>query len=98
MPGAGKSTEITSWLTQLAPSPAVQFALADGKNAGEFDDFEARAYVMAGDDLDEVIDLLERQHGLMTDRLAAVRSGARRQERLACRPVRGVAPGGHRAR
>jgi DNA segregation ATPase FtsK/SpoIIIE, S-DNA-T family len=74
MPGAGKSTEITSWLTQLAPSPAVQFALADGKNAGEFDDFSDRAYVMAGDDLDEVIDLLEKQHGLMTDRLASVRS------------------------
>ena len=73
MPGAGKSTELTSWLTQLAPSPAVQFALADGKNAGEFDDFEARAYVMAGDDLDQVIDLLEKQHTLMTDRLAAVR-------------------------
>lgn len=74
MPGAGKSTEITSWLTQLAPSPAVQFALADGKNAGEFDDFSDRAYVMAGDDLDEVINLLERQHSLMTDRLAVVRS------------------------
>ena len=73
MPGAGKSTEITSWITQLAPSPAVQFALADGKNAGEFDDFEDRAYVMAGDDLDEVVDLLERQHTLMTDRLASVR-------------------------
>ena len=73
MPGAGKSTELTSWLTQLAPSPAVQFALADGKNAGEFDDFADRAYVMAGDDLDEVIDLLERQHTLMTDRLASVR-------------------------
>lgn len=74
MPGSGKSTEITSWLTQLAPSPAVQFALVDGKNAGEFDDFRDRAYVMAGDDLDEVIGLLERQHALMTDRLAAVRS------------------------
>ena len=73
MPGSGKSTEITSWLTQLAPSPAVQFALVDGKNAGEFDDFRDRAYIMAGDDLDEVIDLLERQHTLMTDRLAAVR-------------------------
>lgn len=73
MPGSGKSTEITAWLAQLAPSPAVQFALADGKNAGEFDDFSGRAYVMAGDDLDQVIDLLERQHALMTDRLAAVR-------------------------
>lgn len=74
MPGSGKSTEITAWLTQLARSPAVQFALVDGKNAGEFDDFADRAYVMAGDDLDEVIDLLEKQHALMTDRLAAVRS------------------------
>ncbi len=74
MPGSGKSTELTSWLTQLAPSDSVQFALADGKNAGEFDDFADRAYVMAGDDLDQVIDLLEKQHTLMTDRLAAVRS------------------------
>ena len=74
MPGSGKSTEITSWLTQLAPSPAVQFALADGKSAGEFDDFADRAYRMAGDDLDQVVDLLEAQHTLMTDRLAAVRS------------------------
>ena len=74
MPGAGKSTEITSWLARFSGSPAVQFALIDGKNAGEFDDFADRAWAMAGDDLDEVIDVLEKQHGLMTDRLAAVRS------------------------
>jgi S-DNA-T family DNA segregation ATPase FtsK/SpoIIIE len=73
MPGSGKSTELTSWLAQLAPSPAVQFALADGKNAGEFDDFADRAWRMAGDDLDDVVDMLEAQHALMTDRLAAVR-------------------------
>jgi S-DNA-T family DNA segregation ATPase FtsK/SpoIIIE len=73
MPGAGKSTELTAWLTQLAPSPAVQFALADGKGAGEFGDFADRAWLMAGDDLDDVVQLLEAQHALMTDRLAAVR-------------------------
>lgn len=73
MPGAGKSTEITAWLAQLAPSAAVQFALADGKNAGEFDDFEPRAYAMAGDDLDQVLDVLETQHAIMTARLASVR-------------------------
>src|SRR5262249_49652592 len=73
MPGSGKSTEITGWLAQLAPSPAVRFARADGKNAGEFDDFTDRAWRMAGDDLDDVVSLLEEQHALMTDRLAAVR-------------------------
>lgn len=74
MPGAGKSIEITSWLTQLAPSPAVQLALLDGKGAGEFDDFRPRAYAMAGDDLDQALEVLEAQHELMTERLASVRS------------------------
>lgn len=73
MPGSGKSTEITSWLTQLAPSPAVQLTLLDGKGAGEFADFEPRACAMAGDDLDQALDVLEAQHALMTDRLASVR-------------------------
>jgi DNA segregation ATPase FtsK/SpoIIIE, S-DNA-T family len=73
MPGAGKSTEVTLWLVQLSPCVDVQFALIDGKGAGEFDDFADRAYAMAGDDLDEALGVLEMQHGLMTDRLACIR-------------------------
>lgn len=74
MPGAGKSTEITSWLARFSGSPAVQFALLDGKGAGEFDDLAPRAWLTGGDDLDEALGILEAVHGLMTDRLAAVRT------------------------
>jgi DNA segregation ATPase FtsK/SpoIIIE, S-DNA-T family len=74
MPGSGKSTEITSWLTQLAPSPFVQHVNLDGKGAGEFADFEPRAWLTEGDNLDGALDKLETVHALMTDRLACVRS------------------------
>jgi DNA segregation ATPase FtsK/SpoIIIE, S-DNA-T family len=73
MPGAGKSTEITAWQVQLAPSPAVQFVNLDGKGAGEFDDFVPRVWLTGGDDLDEALGILEIVHGLMTDRLGCVR-------------------------
>jgi DNA segregation ATPase FtsK/SpoIIIE, S-DNA-T family len=73
MPGAGKSTEVTSWQMQLAPSPAVQFVNLDGKGADEYRDFEPRAWLTGGDDLDEALGILETVHGLMTDRLACVR-------------------------
>ena len=73
IPGSGKSATITSWLTQLAPSPAVQFALIDGKGCGEFDDVAPRAWLTGGDDLDEALGILETVHGVMTDRLACVR-------------------------
>ena len=74
MPGSGKSTEITSWLTQLAPHPDVQNVNLDGKGAGEFDDFDARAWLSEGDNLDAVLDKLETVHALMTARLATVRA------------------------
>jgi len=73
MPGGGKSTEVTSWQVQLAPSPAVQFVNLDGKGADEYRDFEPRAWLTGGDDLDEALGILEIVHGLMTDRLACVR-------------------------
>jgi S-DNA-T family DNA segregation ATPase FtsK/SpoIIIE len=72
-PGGGKSQGITSWETQLAPSPAVQFANVDGKGAGEFDDFEPRAWITAGDDMDRMLDVLEQLTGLMYARLGTVR-------------------------
>jgi S-DNA-T family DNA segregation ATPase FtsK/SpoIIIE len=72
-PGGGKSQAITSWLTQLAPSPAVQFATVDGKGAGEFDDFADRAWLTAGDGMEQCLDALEQLTKLMYARLAAVR-------------------------
>jgi DNA segregation ATPase FtsK/SpoIIIE, S-DNA-T family len=72
-PGGGKSQVITSWETQLAPSPAVQFANVDGKGAGEFDDFTPRAWVTCGDSMDRFLATLESLSGLMYDRLRVVR-------------------------
>jgi DNA segregation ATPase FtsK/SpoIIIE, S-DNA-T family len=72
-PGGGKSQAITSWETQLAPSPAVQFANVDGKGAGEFDDFAPRAWVTCGDSMDRFLATLESLSGLMYDRLRVVR-------------------------
>ena len=73
MPGAGKSTELTSLLTQLAPHEGVQIITIDGKGAGEFDDFDSRAWMTQGDDLDNALAVLEEVHDLMTARLATVR-------------------------
>ena len=73
MPGAGKSTQLTSWLTQWAPLGNVQFVTLDGKNAGEFDDFDPRAWMTQGNDLDNALAMLEEIHDLMTARLATVR-------------------------
>jgi DNA segregation ATPase FtsK/SpoIIIE, S-DNA-T family len=72
-PGGGKSQGITSWETQLAPSPAVQFVNVDGKGAGEFDDFEPRAWITAGDSMDRMLDVLDQLTTLMYERLATVR-------------------------
>ena len=72
-PGGGKSQAITSWETQLAPSPAVQLANVDGKGAGEFDDFADRAWITAGDDMDRMLAVLDELTGLMYERLATVR-------------------------
>jgi DNA segregation ATPase FtsK/SpoIIIE, S-DNA-T family len=72
-PGGGKSQAIASWETQLAPSPGVQFVNVDGKGAGEFDDFESRAWITAGDSMEKMLAVLEMLTGLMYGRLAAVR-------------------------
>lgn len=72
-PGGGKSQAITSWLCQLAPSPAVQFATLDGKGGDEFSDFAPRAWITAGDSVDGALDVLEQLSALMYDRLRIVR-------------------------
>ena len=72
-PGGGKSQAITSWETQLAPCPAVQFANFDGKGAGEFDDLAPRAWITRGESMDELLDGLKILTTLMYERLGSVR-------------------------
>lgn len=72
-PGGGKSQAITSWETQLAPCPSVQFVNHDGKAAGEFDDLAPRAWITGGESMVELLATLETLTTLMYDRLASVR-------------------------
>jgi S-DNA-T family DNA segregation ATPase FtsK/SpoIIIE len=66
--GFGKTMLVGHLLGQLAPSPAVQFVLIDGKGGPDYDRLFPRAWLSAKDDLTEVREVLRRVHRLMVDR------------------------------
>ncbi|HEV2921977.1 MAG TPA: hypothetical protein VG673_22470, partial [Actinomycetota bacterium] len=70
--GFGKTMLVAHQLGQLAPSPAVQFVLIDGKGGPDYDRLFPRAWLSAKDDLDDVRDVLRRVHRLMVDRQASI--------------------------
>jgi S-DNA-T family DNA segregation ATPase FtsK/SpoIIIE len=70
--GFGKTMLVAHLLGQLAPSPAVQFVLIDGKGGPDYDRLIPRAWLSAKDDLDQVRDVLRRVHRLMVDRQGAI--------------------------
>jgi DNA segregation ATPase FtsK/SpoIIIE, S-DNA-T family len=70
--GFGKTMLVAHLLGQLAPSPAVQFVLIDGKGGPDYDRLVPRAWLSAKDDLDQVRDVLRRVHRLMLDRQGAI--------------------------
>jgi DNA segregation ATPase FtsK/SpoIIIE, S-DNA-T family len=70
--GFGKTMLVVQLLGQLAPSPAVQFVLVDGKGGPDYDRLVSRAWLSAKDDLTQVRDMLRRVHRLMVDRQAAI--------------------------
>jgi S-DNA-T family DNA segregation ATPase FtsK/SpoIIIE len=70
--GFGKTMLVAHLLGQLAPSPAVQFVLIDGKGGPDYDRLIPRAWLAAKDDLDQVRDVLRQVHRLMVDRQGAV--------------------------
>jgi DNA segregation ATPase FtsK/SpoIIIE, S-DNA-T family len=70
--GFGKTMLVAHFLGQLAPSPAVQFVLIDGKGGPDYDRLVPRAWLAAKDDLDQVRDVLRQVHRLMLDRQGAV--------------------------
>jgi DNA segregation ATPase FtsK/SpoIIIE, S-DNA-T family len=72
--GFGKTMLVAHLLGQLAPSPAVQFVLIDGKGGPDYDGLVPRAWLSAKDDLNDVRDVLRRVHRLMVDRQAAIAS------------------------
>jgi DNA segregation ATPase FtsK/SpoIIIE, S-DNA-T family len=70
--GFGKTMLVAHFLGQLAPSPAVQFVLVDGKGGPDYDRLFPRAWLSAKDDLNDVRGVLRRVHRLMVDRQGAV--------------------------
>jgi DNA segregation ATPase FtsK/SpoIIIE, S-DNA-T family len=72
--GFGKTMLVAHLLGQLAPSPAVQFVLIDGKGGPDYDRLFPRAWLSAKDDLDQVRDVLRQVHRLMVDRQASIAS------------------------
>jgi DNA segregation ATPase FtsK/SpoIIIE, S-DNA-T family len=70
--GFGKTMLVAHLLGQLAPSPAVQFVLIDGKGGPDYDRLALRAWLSAKDDLTEVRDVLRGVHRLMVDRQGAI--------------------------
>jgi DNA segregation ATPase FtsK/SpoIIIE, S-DNA-T family len=70
--GFGKTMLVAHLLGQLAPSPAVQFVLIDGKGGPDYDRLVPRAWLAAKDDLGQVRDVLRRVHRLMLDRQAGI--------------------------
>jgi hypothetical protein len=70
--GFGKTMLVAHVLGQLAPSPAVQFVLIDGKGGPDYDRLVPRAWLSAKDDLTDVRDVLRQVHRLMVDRQGAI--------------------------
>jgi S-DNA-T family DNA segregation ATPase FtsK/SpoIIIE len=70
--GFGKTMLVGHLLGQLAPSPAVQFVLVDGKGGPDYDRLVSRAWLSAKDDLTDVREVLRRVHRLMIDRQRAI--------------------------
>src|SRR5919107_2857258 len=58
--GFGKTMLVAHFVGQLAPSPAVQFVLVDGKGGPDYDRLVPRAWLSAKDDLDQVRDVLRQ--------------------------------------
>lgn len=71
--GYGKTSLIASLLYQWAASPAVQFALIDGKGGTDYEDFAPRAWIYSGDDIDRALAAARALHAVMRHRTANIR-------------------------
>ncbi|RKN36871.1 FtsK/SpoIIIE domain-containing protein [Streptomyces hoynatensis] len=78
LPGFGKTSLINKLICDLAPSSAVQFAVADGKAStaaeGDYADVADRLFAFVGDDLAAGNELFNRMVELRRARSAAIRS------------------------
>ncbi|MFF5014100.1 cell division protein FtsK [Streptomyces sp. NPDC001165] len=84
LPGFGKTSLINRFICDYAPSPAVQFAVADGKvmaaHEGDYADLMGRLFAFAGSDLKEANALFWKLVRLRRARSAAIRKVLRRKD------------------
>ncbi|MGW4806647.1 FtsK/SpoIIIE domain-containing protein [Kitasatospora sp. NPDC004272] len=77
LPGYGKTSLINKLIAALAPSDAVQFAVADGKvseaHEGDYADVTDRLFAFVGDDLEAANKLFTRLVNLRRARSSAIR-------------------------
>ncbi len=82
LPGYGKTSLIARLFCTLAPSDAVQFAVADGKvtsaDEGDYADIVQRCFAFVGDDLAEANELFKRLVDLRRRRSSNIRRLLRR--------------------
>lgn len=71
--GYGKTALLNGRFCQLAPSPAVQFVLIDGKGGPDYDDINDRAWRSCKDDPTEARDILAEVVDLMRRRQSEIR-------------------------
>ncbi|MFF0446013.1 cell division protein FtsK [Streptomyces sp. NPDC004609] len=78
LPGFGKTSLLNRLLSDWAPSPAVQFACADGKvsaaHEGDYADWARRMFAFVGDDLEGANAMFRRLVELRRMRSARVRA------------------------
>lgn len=72
--GYGKTSFLNARFCDLAPSPAVQFVLIDGKGGPDYDDLFQRAWLHVKDDPQTVRDHLVRVRDLMVARQHTIRA------------------------
>jgi S-DNA-T family DNA segregation ATPase FtsK/SpoIIIE len=74
LPGYGKTSAINGLLADFAPSPAVQFAVVDGKGGADYEDLEHRFFAFSGDDLEVANGVFKRLYELRRQRAARIRA------------------------
>ncbi len=74
LPGSGKTSLLNGLVADLAPSPAVQVCILDGKGGTEWEEVAPRCWAVVGDELEAAYELLGRLERLRRARAAAIRA------------------------
>jgi DNA segregation ATPase FtsK/SpoIIIE, S-DNA-T family len=74
LPGYGKTSLVNALIARLAPSPAVQLAVVDGKGGADYEDLTGRFFAWTGDDLRAANGVFRQLYELRRQRAASIRS------------------------